>query len=537
MDEPDEDAPGYQDAFEREVAEADQARIQAQQQGPVNDVPGPREVAPQPYLADAPVAGHYDPDAGFMEDTPEPVRPAPQAADPMGPPSPVGGPFSAGDPSLDGDAAPGQGRTAPPARDRYAALNDYEAALRQQPVMKKPNWMERIGAAALGGAAGWTNAAGRIKHPIDIGAATEGILHPGYSQDLEAWRSRVAPLQAAAQLEGQRNTADLAYAKEQRELDIANRKETSETALRQSQAEAAKQHGAYWQSRSEQERNQWKIDPKTGSLYNTVTHQVIDRAKTPEDRYKDAMALDPNTPPDQARYYALNGSMSGYGSTLANTPAKMAPTATEAAAYMAAGIDPVNPPPPGDPRWAKVHENLKPPKPADPLANELREQRLVEGKNKDLDGLGARKDQVENQIQNQRRNEVAATLQRMGLGSEQDALATPNGKAAIIAINRKYAPALQNNQDNYASAAQRRGIDTKPYEVVVNPDTLESTLKYPPVAGPSAVPAPPAGPGRGAPPPAQAAPPAAAEAPVRRYNAHGDAVEWNGQQWLPVPRQ
>ncbi len=63
------------------------------------------------------------------------------------------------------------------------------------PVMTKPKWWQTALAAGIGGGAGWVNAAGRIRNPIDINAATQGILHPGYEGRLEEWQSRVMPMQ------------------------------------------------------------------------------------------------------------------------------------------------------------------------------------------------------------------------------------------------------------------------------------------------------------------------------------------------------
>jgi len=61
--------------------------------------------------------------------------------------------------------------------------------------MTKPKWWQTALAAGLGAGAGWSNAAGRTRTPIDIGAATEGILHPGYQGRLEEWQSRVMPVE------------------------------------------------------------------------------------------------------------------------------------------------------------------------------------------------------------------------------------------------------------------------------------------------------------------------------------------------------
>lgn len=60
------------------------------------------------------------------------------------------------------------------------------------PTPPKPSILQRIAAAGLGAAAGYVNAAGRVRNPIDARAAQEGILRPGYAQ-------KVAQVQAANQ--------------------------------------------------------------------------------------------------------------------------------------------------------------------------------------------------------------------------------------------------------------------------------------------------------------------------------------------------
>lgn len=74
--------------------------------------------------------------------------------------------------------------------------------LKQYPTMKEPKWYQRLGSAAAGFGAGWSNAASRTKHPIDIGAMSENILHPGYAEKVAAWRAGMTPLQAEAEIQG-----------------------------------------------------------------------------------------------------------------------------------------------------------------------------------------------------------------------------------------------------------------------------------------------------------------------------------------------
>jgi hypothetical protein len=100
--------------------------------------------------------------------------------------------------------APDAGPTQPGVSGAADAL---EALVKQRPVQGAPSWWQRVAAAGLGAAEGYSNAAGRIRHPIDIAASTQSILHPGYADKLAAWQSRVMPAQAALELESQKLAA------------------------------------------------------------------------------------------------------------------------------------------------------------------------------------------------------------------------------------------------------------------------------------------------------------------------------------------
>ncbi len=87
---------------------------------------------------------------------------------------------------------------------------DIEALKKQyatMPTMQAPNWLERLGAIGIGAGAGWSNAGGRTRQPIDIAAATKSVLYPGYEGKLAQWQSRVAPMQHIAELSGQQVAA------------------------------------------------------------------------------------------------------------------------------------------------------------------------------------------------------------------------------------------------------------------------------------------------------------------------------------------
>jgi hypothetical protein len=218
------------------------------------------------------------------------------------------------DPMLTSTDGVKPGLRSPSAYD--AQIDSLKALIGQRPVQTSPKWWQRVAAGAEGGLAGWSNAASRTKHPIDIQAATESILHPGYANKLQEWQSRVAPAQALLDLEGKRTAAS----NTERELQ---RKEALESA----QAGYYKAHGDYMEGLGRQP-NQWKIDPKTGSLYNAQTGERHEPPPTPQDRFKAAKALGADD--GTAQYYALNSSLAGYGSTLQSDRTAKTPNAAEA---------------------------------------------------------------------------------------------------------------------------------------------------------------------------------------------------------------
>lgn len=87
----------------------------------------------------------------------------------------------------------------PSARDRLAAL--------KTPVAKTPNIWQRIGAAAIGGAAGYVNASGKRMAQIDPTAAQNTIKYPGYGEQVQQYNAQRADLTNQIQQQ-QGTTAD-----------------------------------------------------------------------------------------------------------------------------------------------------------------------------------------------------------------------------------------------------------------------------------------------------------------------------------------
>ena len=91
--------------------------------------------------------------------------------------------------------------TSPVALNPFDIYRQDVAAAGPAPIKENPKWWERLAAAwNRSVAAGWSNAASRTRNPINIAAAQENILHPGYQDKVAQWQSRVMPAQAKLDL-------------------------------------------------------------------------------------------------------------------------------------------------------------------------------------------------------------------------------------------------------------------------------------------------------------------------------------------------
>lgn len=489
--------------FQRDIAEADQL---SQLNGAV---PPPMAATYAPVApSDVPVPQGMVPD-GPSDLAPAPIRDVPGLRTHM----PVASPIIAAQPN-----------------DPYVnALNRLEALQSQFPVRDKPKWYEKLAAAGLGAAAGYSNAAGRTRNPIDIAKTNEAIMYPGYQDKLAQWQSRVIPAEKIAELEGQKAAAGWKGQQIQ-----------SEAQLKQAQVYQAMQHGQYWLSRSEQERNQWKIDPKSGELINTVNGSRVPPAQTEQDRYQIAMAM--KATPDEARYYALNKSLSGYGSTLANDAAAKQPTMPSL--YLQAAH--------GDPAKAiQLYEQAQAARRAqkerDPYIDLMKAAQLDKLHNDELDRVANTKITQESRIREQEKNEINQLLNVNRAGSQAlvdpSGQLTPEGQKAVEGVRNKYVRPLQNVQNEFASEARRRGVPAEDWDVFINPQTHQIDYRQRPGTPPPPVP-PTVPPVRGSQPPGRQAPatppPSAAPVPHKegdiRYNADGTkAVQLIGNEWKPIP--
>ena len=87
--------------------------------------------------------------------------------------------------------------------------------------------------------------------PIDASAAQNAILYPGYNQKVKQY-----------ELQRQDALTQATFNKEA------------------AQAEAERARGGYYTSRSEQERNRFKLDPKSGMMFDTYSGQIVQAPKT-----------------------------------------------------------------------------------------------------------------------------------------------------------------------------------------------------------------------------------------------------------------
>lgn len=318
------------------------------------------------------------------------------------------------------------------------------------PVRSPAKWWEKGLAGTVGGLAGWSNAASRMKQPINAGPAEENILYPGYATKLAEFQSRMAPAEQQVEILGQQVGAQYGSMKAQ-----------SEAQLKAAQAQAAMAHGEYWLSRSEQERNQWRIDPKTGQLYNTISGQVAQKPPTPQDRYQTAIAL--HATPDEARYFALNGKLP------APAPAKNvsewqsyldANGGNSSAALAAKQRDEIN----------------KSVQARDPLHDAAALATLDMRRQNELNKAIKDKTDEESAAQQKMLADIAATNSNPNM-TDQGARDAQN--AAILNATQTR---LQNAQDGYAQKWRESGLQTDDYDVKVLPGG----------AGPNGAPRPPA---------------------------------------------
>lgn len=153
------------------------AFLEEEEDQKLRDPRDPRGFLNAPEVTDPLNAGSPVPTGSLGEIMAQGPPPAP----PVRPPAPVNPPISS---------------------DAYSrAKAAEEAALASRPGLPQPKWWQRGLAGVAGGLAGWSNAAGRTKNPIDVQALGQNILAPGYQGKLQDWQSRVKTAQEGVQAE------------------------------------------------------------------------------------------------------------------------------------------------------------------------------------------------------------------------------------------------------------------------------------------------------------------------------------------------
>lgn len=268
------------------------------------------------------------------------------------------------------DTAPIDGAVAPtpsavPGRipvvaDREDKADALANAVAAKPKEQQPKWWQRLAAAGVGAAAGYANAEGKLRHPVDASGAIDAIYDvPGQQRRLSDWQTQVGGAQAAA---------DAAKTKEEgwwknRQLANADTAQEANTEHTKAQTGLVKQQMATM-------AEEGKRAPKGnfiavgGGLFNAETGEWV---KQPIDK-TNLFEVDPEKakmlgvqPTQDGKYYLPKEAMGQYiAGQLKPAPAPKDVNAVQLA-IRAAGGDPSNPDSITPAIAAKASQILKPP--------------------------------------------------------------------------------------------------------------------------------------------------------------------------------
>jgi hypothetical protein len=324
--------------------------------------------------------------------------------------------------------------------------------LKNYPTLTKPKWWQQALGGAAGFGAGWSNAAGRTKHPIDIGAMQQNIMHPGYSDQVAQWRSGMAPIEAEANIEAARQNAEL------KSEDIAGR---------QTQRQAV----ADWRKRqADPHYNRQQISPEIGQQYGLMPEAdgTYWLDKSDVSRIIANMKESPTKPVTVAPGGAL---VDNTGKVLFQNAPKPQTTGGVIGVYERRYGDKALEMYNAD----RLRDRLAGRTPPDPNIALLREMQVEDRRNKENEGVGQWKDKEERQLMQDRQaaiNHAFTVGPGMPIPTEAEIWADPVKAAKLKAINRQFATRAQAIQNEFVNRAANRGIHADRY--TINPDTFEA---------------------------------------------------------------
>lgn len=362
------------------------------------------------------------------------------------------------------------------------AYGDVLEQYKNYPTMQQPKWWQRGLGAAAGFGAGWSNAAGRTRHPIDIGAMQQNVLHPGYNEQVAEWRAQMVPLQAKADIEAQKQNAALkmeqiAGQRAQREATADWRKHLADPHYGKTQISPKlaqeydlmpEKDGTYWVDKVDYSRMvtnaKQQANPRPvnvapgGTLVDATSGKVIYQAAPKQ----------PNAPGGIIGLY-LQKHNGDY----------------------AAALDNYN--------RDRIQDHIAMRAPSDPNTVLMREQLMEDRRNKDVEGVGQWKDVEERKLMQDRQRAIAQALGTspgVPLPTEEEiwkqGAANPQALEKLKAINRQFAPRMQAIQNEFVNRARNRGIQADRYQI--NPDTFEAVRQGAPAPASIGTPHPLGGP-------------------------------------------
>lgn len=253
-------------------------------------------------------------------------------------------------------SAPGK---APVVAEREQSADALAKIIGQKPKAEQPKWWQRLAAAGVGAAAGYANAEGKLRHPVDASGAIDAIYDvPGQQRRLSDWQTQVGGAQAAA---------DAAKTKE--EGWWKNRQLASSEAAQEASAEHTRAQTGLVKQQAATLAEEGKRAPKGnyltvgGGLFDAQSGEWV---KQPVDK-TGLIEIDPTKaqtlglkPTQDGKYYLPKEAMGQFVSAQLKTPPPPKDINAVKLAVRAAGGDPDDPTSITPEIAAKASQILKP---------------------------------------------------------------------------------------------------------------------------------------------------------------------------------